>query len=121
MKSSNDGDGSSGKPPGPLSLVRRGPKELGQWWKRSAKQPLAETIEGASLAKALSDVGVLALAHLARRLCDPDTPEHVRDKIALSLGPKVMIQIGVLKHVEESEQAADLLGAYEESRDKLDS
>jgi hypothetical protein len=122
MKSSSDGDGSSKKPPGPLSLVRRGPKEVGRWWKLSGRQTLADVVDQTNLAKAVSDAGVLALAHLVRRLCEDDTPVHVKDKIALSLGPKVMVQIGVHRHAGDTSQTdQELLDAYDKSRDQLDS
>lgn len=121
MKRGSGGDGSGERPPAPLTLVRRVPGEAAPWWKRSKDAKLYDALDGTTLAKALADVGVLALAHLARRLCDMDTPEHVKDKIALALGPKVMVQIGVLKHTEDAEGAADLLGAYETAREKLDS
>jgi len=105
-------DGSSKPPPTPLALVKGGPKEVGKWWRRHGRQALRD-IDPVTLAKAVTDAGVIALAHLIRRLCDEETPEHVRDKIALALGPKVMVQIGVLKHVEHADpQADDLLKAY---------
>ena len=120
MKRSSDGRGSGPRPPGPLTVVRGGPPELGTWWTKRKNQPLAEVIEGVSLAKAMSDVGVLALAHLARRLCNAETPEHVKDKIALTIGPKLAVQIDVLTR-EDGDTTSDLLGAYSEARDRLDS
>lgn len=57
------------------------------------KQRLADTVDDTTLAQALAEVGILSLAHLARRLCSKKTPVEVKDKIALAMGPKLVVQL----------------------------
>jgi len=88
-------------------------ERLGYWWLRYKNQPLEELPKETNLAVALADVGVMALGYLARRLTDPDTPPGVRDRIALALGPKVLVQLhrGVT-NVPASDEGEGLLADY---------
>jgi hypothetical protein len=68
-------------------------KHLGYWWKQHKNQPLEEITNQTTLGQAVSDLGILALGYLARRLTDERTPEAVRDRIALSFGPRMLINL----------------------------
>jgi len=88
--------------------------QLGRWWREYKGQPLDEITDKTTLATALADVGVLALGYLARRLTNEQTPEHVRDRIALALGPRMLVQLhrGVGGDVEHPDEGAGLLADY---------
>jgi len=93
--------GSAGSSTRSLRVVREGTpvptdaevQQLGRWWREYKGQPLDEIADKTMLAKALSDVGVLALGYLARRLTDERTPDGVRDRIALALGPRMQVML----------------------------
>jgi|SRR5262245_45379588 len=96
--------------------------EARHWWRRYKNAPLADAVGQVTLPQALHDVSVMALAHMARRLDTPSTPAHVKDRIALQLGPKVFIHAH--GHTVAPDQTAkDLLDAYEPPTEprKLDS
>jgi len=65
-------------------------RSVRRWWQH---QQLEECTDATTLAKALADVGVLSLAHLAKRLSSDDTPMRVRDQIALAMGPKLAVEV----------------------------
>lgn len=76
-------------PRAPITPVIDLAKDLRVWWKRRP----TEVVTAISLPKALAEVGILALAHLANRLADAKTPVRVRDQIALTMGPKLAIEL----------------------------
>jgi hypothetical protein len=86
------------KPPRHLEVVPKAMKEkepdllrpLRRWWK---SRDIDGTPESVTLPAAMHDVGVLALAHIARRLADPKTPTKVKDQMAMVMGPKLGIQL----------------------------
>jgi hypothetical protein len=97
------------KPPRHLTVADSG-LAVRRWWK---KQRLEEVTDLTTLAQALSDVGILSLGHLAKRLCDPKTPQRVKDQIALTMGPKLAVEIrGRMPPAGDDGATGGLLEAY---------
>jgi hypothetical protein len=87
--------------------------QLGRWWRQHKGQALDEVVNHTTLAVALSDVGILALGYLARRLTDRSTPAPVKDRIALSLGPRMLVQLHKGMPTEaHPDEGEDLLADY---------
>lgn len=76
------------KKPTDLVVVDEG-RAIRKWWQKNVTEGTGEV----SLAKAFSDVGKVALWHIARRLTDPKTPETVKDKMAVALAPKMAVDL----------------------------
>lgn len=80
-----------------------------KWWR---ERKLDEVTDLTTLAQALTDVGILSLGHLAKRLCNPKTPERVKDQIALAMGPKLAVEIRGRKKGQDDGSTTSLLEAY---------
>jgi len=65
-------------------------RPLREWWR---SRNLGKTLDETTLAQAMSDVGVLSLLHMAKRLSSPKTPERVKDQLAMAIAPKVAVQV----------------------------
>lgn len=75
---------------GPTDVMERRIGALArEWWESEGR----ELLDQVSLGEALQDVGMLALGHLARRLTSPDTPDRLKDRIALAMGPKLGVEL----------------------------
>lgn len=88
-----------------------------RWWKA---QHLGDTPDHATLAQAMSDVGVMSLALLARQLENPKTSDKVKVQIALIMAPRLVAEVrgrvaGAGRKMEAEVQTtavSGLLGAY---------
>lgn len=67
-------------------------RQVRQWWKKKKLEGVLDPENNVGLARAISDVGVLSMAYLARRLCDDKTPDKVKDQIALVMAPKMLAE-----------------------------
>jgi hypothetical protein len=65
-----------------------------------------------TLGQAFTDVGMLSLAHMAKRMADPEVPASVKDSIAKTVVPRVHVQITPGKGKGRSKAGVDLLEAY---------
>lgn len=66
-------------------------KPVRQWWRKQLGQIVEQG--GVTIIQAIGDVGILAMGHLANRLCDPRTPMAVKDTIALVMAPKLAAEV----------------------------
>src|SRR5262245_23291269 len=123
MKRSPAGAGSETPLSEDAALVKAERREVNRWWRRWTAEWLGAVAGRVGLPQAVHDGSVMALAHMARRLDSQSTPAHVKDRIALALGPKVFIHAHTGAAAPVDQTAQDLLDAYgpDSPRHKLDS
>lgn len=79
------------KPESAVAVVeRRIERQVERWW---AQKDLAACTDMVTLAQSYADVGVMALAHLARRLESQRTPMATKDSIAMAIAPRLVAEV----------------------------
>ena len=73
-----------------VEVVDKVGREVAAWWR--VNKP-SESADLTTLAVALSDVGIVALGHIMRRLESPKTANETKDMLALAIAPRLIAEV----------------------------